>query len=236
MVHSGELRRVLAGLVDGSRDVRQLRVWTPSSSDVVFETVDAGYPTTRLTGRVLNGPSRVALGHWSVGIGFARRSDVPDQPDYGTVICHQEFDVTPTTTSVRVSASVSGYDGCDLRVDVVDPSAQTPSALPSGLEIGALATVLVDGVRQLADPNKPRSHAYESPGVMGSRSLSPLQLGEHVYLVDGPLAIGDATYWKVAPDESYFACCAPFGWISARRTPKRRSARFHPSAPRLRGR
>ena len=111
----------------------------------------------------------------------------------------------PTTTSVRVSASVSGYDGCDLRVDVVDPSAQTPSALPSGLEIGALATVLVDGVRQLADPNKPRSHAYESPGVMGSRSLSPLQLGEYVYLVDGPLAIGDATYWKVAPDESYFA-------------------------------
>jgi len=106
--------------------------WKPSASDVVFATADAGYPTTQLTGRVMNGPSQIALGHWSVGMGLARGSDVPDQPDYGTVICHQEFDVTPTTTSVRISASLSGYDGCDLRVDLTDPSAHTPSTRPSG--------------------------------------------------------------------------------------------------------
>jgi len=205
--------------------------WTPSSSDVVFETTDAGYPTTQLTGRVTNGPSQIALGHWSVGIGLARGSDVPDQPDYGTVICHQEFDVTPTATSVRISASLSGYDVCDLRVDVVDPSAQISSTPPSGLEVGALATVLVDGVRQLADPNKPRSHAYESPGVMGSRSLSRLKQGTHVYVVDGPLVVGDATYWKVAPEESFFGCCAPFGWISATSNAEATIGPFSPICP-----
>jgi hypothetical protein len=108
--------------------------WTPSDSDYRFASKISGYPDNNLTGPLENGPTTITAGHWSVGLGVRRSSDVGDTPDWGEVICVREFDVGQNVTRVSIHAVFK--EPCSIVVDEQSspPSMPQPSPSPSGAQ------------------------------------------------------------------------------------------------------
>ena len=77
-----------------------------------------------------------------------------------------------------------------------------------------MAVVTAGQLRQVADPNRPADHAFESPGSAVERILVPLGEATHVAVVGGPTNPNGDVYWQVA-DLAFPGCCAPFGWVRA---------------------
>lgn len=127
----------------------------------------------------------------------------------------------PPVGSAVPSATRSGPSGpLEQRTPSPEPNATptvepppSPSPTPAGLHVNGLARVTVNELRRLADPERPRDHAFESPAAAFANYLSPLRRDQEVFLIDGPRELDGRQYWKVADDP--FGCCAPFGWIGA---------------------
>jgi hypothetical protein len=77
-----------------------------------------------------------------------------------------------------------------------------------------MAVVTTGQLRQVADPNRPSDHAFETPADAVGRVLHPLGESQHVMIVGGPTKPNNDVYWQVA-DSAFPGCCAPFGWVRA---------------------
>ena len=87
----------------------------------------------------------------------------------------------------------------------------------SGLAVGRMAVVVAGELHQVADPNRPRDQAYQSPLHPGERGLRTLGESAHVLVVGGPSNPNGDIYWQVA-DDPFPGCCAPFGWVRESQT------------------
>lgn len=77
-----------------------------------------------------------------------------------------------------------------------------------------MAVVVAGELRQVADPNRPSDHAFESPLHPGERTLRTLGESAHVLVVGGPTNPNGDAYYQVA-DDPFPGCCAPLGWVRA---------------------
>lgn len=113
------------------RPARSLFEWTPSDDDVEFEA-EVSYPERRLTGPLINGPRSIAAGHWAVGLGVGRGSDVVGTPDSGTVLCVREFDVTDDMAAVRIAAEFGPTCAIEITMEWsrATPEPPYPSMVP----------------------------------------------------------------------------------------------------------
>lgn len=108
---------------------RALFAWTLDDGDLEFED-DSSYPTTTITGPPPNAPRTIAAGRWAVGLGIGQGSDVPDQPAARYVLCVREFDVTPGTGTVAISANFDPPCSIEIEFDPAPefPTTETPAA------------------------------------------------------------------------------------------------------------
>jgi hypothetical protein len=99
---------------------------------------------------------------------------------------------------------------------------------PPTVTVGALASVTVNALRQIADPTHPRDKAWEKPRT-NQRWLEPLNEGDIVYVIDSQ-SVDGVLWWKVA-DSARVDCCAPFGWITATGDASRTTVPVEPNCP-----
>jgi hypothetical protein len=88
-----------------------------SDNDYFFETGDRGASEIPLTGRLLNGPTSLAPGPWTVGLGVRNRSDDLSQPESSQVLCTRPFEVAPDTQRVEIAAYFEQHCSIDVALD-----------------------------------------------------------------------------------------------------------------------
>jgi hypothetical protein len=121
---------------------------------------------------------------------------------------------TPSLTAA-VNPSLPAASGVPAPTLTEPPTSPTPTPTPTGLHVGGMATVIVDHLRQVADPMRPNDHAWQSPyGYMqAGQTLGKLSQGDVVFILESGV-FDERPFWKVATDD-FVGCCAPFGWIVA---------------------
>jgi hypothetical protein len=110
-------------------------------------------------------------------------------------------------------------------------SLSTPSPAPSAAAVqpAHLATVLLDGLVQVADPLDP-SRPFPSPRSRMEQQRLPLSSGQTVEVVSGPVQVDGASYWQVA-DSGFAGCCAAFGWVADTVNGKPTLSAMQPNCP-----
>lgn len=114
-------------------------------------------------------------------------------------------------TSACGTPTPVGPTGTPRLTPTAVPVTAPPVGLP-GIKIGAMAVVVAGELHQVADPNRPRDQAFQSPLHPGERGLRTLGKSAHVLVVGGPTNPNGDIYWQVA-DDPFPGCCAPFGWV-----------------------
>ena len=108
----------------------------------------------------------------------------------------------------------------------------TPGYVPpspaTSLQVGGLARVAVELLRQVVDPDNPTAHPRQN------RALDPLVNGDVVLLRNGPRSVGGREFWQVYDSSSplpFDDRGKPLGWVPAQRDEIATLTPFQPPCP-----
>jgi hypothetical protein len=98
-----------------------------------FEHESDDYPTVVITGPPPNAPSSLPVGLWAAGLGIGESSDVGGTPDWGSIWCVKEFEVTADTQHVEVAGEYPLTGTCNLKVSLepTTPTMSTTGEVPA---------------------------------------------------------------------------------------------------------
>ncbi len=186
MIFYGSCRPLL--LLAASHD-SDFSDWELTDVELFFETGPRDDSEIPLAGPLIDGPTHLASGPWTVGLGVWESSDDLNQPDQLYVLCYLPFTVESGTQHVEIGA----YFAQRCRIDVIKDGVPTPVPCTDetfyGLDDAGrdridtttypdehLVTV---SVTSLADPtyNETATLDYEDAACLSHRLIGPVMRG-----------------------------------------------------------